>query len=286
MAYTRYKYKFRNSNEYEFHWNGNYGAKGEKRAPKKKLTKEQIKQINQINKEIRMRRTLKLNFHSYDYWCCFKYPSGTKLAITDIDWDRAYFLKLLRREYKKTGNELKFVSRMEIGERGGIHFHMGINRIWSEQTDVIINNCWKKTIEKSFKRRGEPLPRSDGLCDYKSMYEAGDFDALAKYICKQPEEDSTEYEQLSLFDEKDRKKLLKISSSRNLIRPEPEKKEFSHLTVRKMITEGPTPTEGYYIDQDSIISGINPFTGLSYLKYTEHKLDQTEDSPPERRGIP
>lgn len=287
MAYIRYKYIFRNSNEYEFHWKGNYGAKGETRAPKKKKTKEQIAKCNQINKEIRMRRLLKFNFYKNDYWCCFKYPAGTRLAIADIEKDREYFLRILRREYKKAGSELKMISRMEVGEHGGLHFHMALNRIWNAQTDKIINDCWSRTIKHSFERRKAKVPRADGLCDFKTMYEIGEFEALAKYICKQPEADSEEYKQLTLFDLSDQKKLLKVSSSRNLVRPEPEKKEYKHWTMRGTIEKGIEPTKGYYIDQDSIISGINPFTGLSYLKYTEIRLDPIEeDIPPERRGIP
>ena len=286
MAYKRIKYKFENSNEFEYRFKGECGAKGEKRAPRKKKTKEQIKRINQINREIRMRRKLKLNFSSNDYWCCFKYPAGTKLTIEEMNNNRKSLIKALQRIFKKHGVELKYIYRMEIGERGGLHFHMVINRIWGQQTDVIINKCWSTVIKNSFKRRGIVIKSADGLCDFKCMYDAGGFENLAKYICKQPKEESETYKQLSLFPESERKKLIKANPSRNLINPEPEEKEFSHLTVRKMITEGPTPTEGYYIDQDSIISGINPFTGLSYLKYTEHKLDQTEDGPPERRGIP
>ena len=90
-----------------------------------------------------------------------------------------------------------------------------------------------------------------------------------------------------MFEEKEQKKLLKISTSRNLIRPEPEKKEYHRLTMKKILLEGPVATPGYYIDKDSIVSGINPFTGLSYLKYTEIRLNPIDDKhPPESRGIP
>lgn len=287
MAYERYKYIFINSNEIEFHWKGDYGAKGESRAPKKKKTKEQIAIANQVNKVIRMRRVLKANFFSDDLWCCFKYPAGTKISVDDLENDRSYFLRILRAAYKKAGSELKFASRIEIGEHGGLHFHMAMNRIWNTQTDVIITDCWKRTLERSFERRRTADKKTQGLVDFKPMYDAGGFNELAKYICKQPEKDSEEYEQLSMFEEKEQKKLLKISTSRNLIRPEPEKKEYHRLTMRKILLEGPVPTPGYYIDKDSIVSGINPFTGLSYLKYTEIRLNSIDDKhPPERRGIP
>jgi len=95
---------------------------------------------------------------------------------------------------------------------------------------------------------------------------------LAEYIVKQPMEGTEEYEQLSLFAPVQQKQLLSISSSRNLIRPEPQVKEVKHFTMRPILEYGPKPKKGYYIDKDSIVSGINPYTGLSYLKYTEIRI--------------
>lgn len=110
--------------------------------------------------------------------------------------------------------------------------------------------------------------------DWRSTYEEGDFKDLAAYICKQPERDSQEYEQLSLFPKEEQKELLSYSSSRNLIRPEPERKRYSHRTVRKLIQDGPKPTPGYYIDLESLYIGTNPYTGYSYCKYIEIKLPE------------
>ena len=40
-----------------------------------------------------------------------------------------------------------------------------------------------------------------------------------------------------------------------------------------MIEDGPKPTPGDYIDKSSIVSGVNKYTGMSYLYYTEIKID-------------
>ncbi len=285
MAYKDYIYRLGNSNEHEIRFKGLTGAKGEKRTPKKKRTSEEIARINQINKEVRVRRLLKLNFQENDMWCCFKYPSGTRLSVEEIMNDRKYFMDRLRIEYAKAGETFKWISRLEVGEHGGLHFHMVMNRIWNVQTDVIISKCWKRTLERSFKRR-KVLGKTDGLADYKTMYEAGGFDGLAKYICKKPEKDTEEYHQLSLFKEPDRRKLTQVSTSRNLVRPVPEIKEYKVRTVKKIIEEGPKPTKGYYIDWDSIVKGVNPFTGLSYIKYSEIKLEINEERPRDKRGVP
>lgn len=268
MAYNKKIYRFRDSNEYEFTFKGKHGAKGEKRAKKKKLTKEEMKRQNQTNRVIRTRRIIKANFTVGDLWCCLKYPKGYRIAIEEVKKDLKKFLKMLRKNYKDKGQQLKFVYRMEIGAHGGIHIHILVNRIWHVQTDMILLKAWEKVLEL----RKISAKRRKGLLDYKSIYDSGGYQGLAEYIVKQPEEDSEEYKQLSLFAPVQQKQLLSISSSRNLIRPEPQVKEIKHFTMRTIIENGPKPKKGYYIDKDSIVSGINPYTGMSYLKYTEVRI--------------
>ncbi len=252
MAYWKDIWKFPDSIEYEYKFAGNYGAKGEKRAKKKKATKEQIEKQNQQNREKRMRRLLKENFSSGDLWCTFKYPAGTRKTIEEVDKDRKNFLDATRRAYTKMGQPFKFVYRIEIGAKGGIHIHMVINRL-DGNTDLLIQEKW-----------------SHGRVNFENIYESGGFKNLAEYIVKQPDEEQNK--QLSLFPEKERKKLIKTGSSRNLVRPEPERKKYTRRTMRKIIEEGPKPTPGYYIDKDSIIQGVNPYTGMSYLYYIEYRL--------------
>ena len=62
MAYRYKKYTFRYSIEHEIRFKGDYGGKGEKRAPRIKATPEQIAKQNQKNREIRVRRKIKENF--------------------------------------------------------------------------------------------------------------------------------------------------------------------------------------------------------------------------------
>lgn len=268
MAYIKKIYRFRDSNEYEYAYAGKYGAKGEKRAKKKKPTKEQVKRQNQRNREIRYRRLIKANFTRGDLWCCLKYPKGYRMELEEVKKDLRKFLKMLRKDYKDKGHQLKFIYRMEIGARGGIHIHILVNRIWHAQTDIILLKAWEKVLEL----RKIPRKRTKGLLDYKSIYDSGSCQGLAEYIVKQPEEDSEEYRQLSLFAPVQQKQLLSVSSSRNLIRPEPEVKKVRRFTMRGIVENGPKPKKGYYIDKDSIVSGTNPYTGMNYLKYTEVRI--------------
>ena len=246
-------YRFYNSIEYEYKFIGKYGAKGEKRAPKTKATPEQIKKQNQRNREKKVRRLIKANFHPYDFWNCLKYPAGTRKTTEEYKKDLKDFLDKMRKEYKKLGEVFKFIYRMEISTKGGIHLHILVNRLKKTDTDVLIQKCWKH-----------------GRVNFQSIYECGGYERLANYIVKQPDE--LEEEQLSLFPEEERKQYVKYSTSRNLVRPEPERKVYTRWTLRKLIEEGPKPTPGFYIDKESIVCGINPYTGMSYYHYTEYRI--------------
>ena len=109
-----------------------------------------------------------------------------------------------------------------------------------------------------------------GNVNCQPMYEQGNFKALADYMTKKP--DKGIKGQLSLFETEEQKAFKKFSTSRNLKRPVPEKKTFTRRTVRKILAEGPKPRRGYYIDKDSIVIGVNQFTGYSYIRYTEYSL--------------
>ena len=48
MAYQQMVFRFKNSNEYEYYFLGEFGAKGEKRAKRRKKTKEEIAKLLDI----------------------------------------------------------------------------------------------------------------------------------------------------------------------------------------------------------------------------------------------
>lgn len=254
MAYEEKIYEYYSSIEHEMSWIGNYGAKGEKRNPKRKATKEEIAKQNQRNREKYVRRLIKENFKSGDLLNTLKYPQGSHPTIKQVEKDMRNFIKSMRRAYKKAGTELKYIYRIEIGSKGGIHIHIITNRLPNGNTDLLIQEKWKH-----------------GRVNYQTIYEQGGYAALASYMVKGYEEE--QYEQLSLFPEKEQKKLKKYSPSRNLKKPKPKIKKFKRRTMRKILTEGPKPTKGFYIDKDSIQKGINPYTGRSYYHYIEYRIE-------------
>lgn len=265
MAYTLKKYDCGESIEYEYCYKGRYGAKGEKRARREKATPEQIARQNQTNRKNYYRRMIKANFDRYDLWTTLKLPQGTRLPWEKTKKLFSSFRSEMRARYKKEGESLRFIYRVEIGKRGGIHMHILINRVWKLHTDILITDVWSKVLRKTL---GDDV-RTEGLADYTPLYESGGYDSLAAYLTKAPPPESEEYEQLSLFPKEEQKSLLAVNSSRNLIRPKPEIQIRSHWTVKGIIRDGPKPTPGYAIDKESIVCGVNPYTGMSYYRYSE-----------------
>lgn len=264
--YWEDKWEFAESIEYEYKFAGKYGAKGEKRQKKKKATPEQIKKQNQRNREKKMRRLIKANFKRSDIWACLKYPKGTRKPIGEVKKDLRKFFRMLRKAYKEYGEVLKYIYRIEIGKQGGVHIHILVNRIRKDMgTDIILQECWQQ-----------------GRVSYENIYTSGGYQALADYIVKQPDEEVMG--QLSMFAEKERKEFIRYSSSRNLIRPAPERKKYKKRTMRRLLDmvrrgDGPKPDPGYYIDRESIYMGVNRYTGYSYLQYTEYRIRGKEEVP-------
>lgn len=258
MAYWKDRWDFLNSIDYEYKWNGKYGKKGEKRGKKKKPTKEQIKNQNQRNKEKKIWRILRANFDAGDLWTTLKFPAGTKKTLEELKKTMSNFLLNIRRAYRKIGQQLKYVYRIDIGKKGGIHIHIIIHGARRINTSGLITKYWKK----------------NGHVNFTPLYEEGELKRLAEYIAKPPpqDEECEGYQQISMFDEKEKRAFYTYSCSRNLIQPKPERKTYLTWTVKKIIEEGPKPTPGFYIDQDSLIAGINPYTGMSYLHYTEIRI--------------
>lgn len=268
--------------EHEYYFKGGFGAKGEKKAEKKKPTPEQIRQWYNAKRSKLTRRTIQLNFVPGDYLVTLKYPKGMRPDMETVKGHRKKFFDLMRREYRKQGKAMKYITRLEIGPKGGVHAHNIMNRL--EGGLEIMTRIWRKArgvtaIEDMVAADSTELPELvslDGKVDVRLLYLDGGYRELADYLCK-PLPGEIE----GNLSRDDKKNLYSLSCSRNLKRPEPERKRFSHWTMRKLIEAGPEKINtdpalrkrylkpGHLIDKETWESGINPFTGLSYLYFTE-----------------
>lgn len=250
-------YHFPTSNEYEYKFAGNYGAKGERRNPKKRRTPEDIERQNQYQRTKTVRHLIKANFTEGDYYTTLTYRKDESRTIKEIAKDTSQFLGRLRYQYKKHDIPCKYIYRLEIGSRGGLHVHIILNRI--PELDKIIQKSWPH-----------------GRC-HNELLDDGTYEQLADYIVKPPTEEQKRI--LRNFDE-DTKKLIRYSCSRNLVRPVPETKQYTRRTMRSVFNHDLMPEEGFYIDKNSIKSGINAFTGMRYLYYQEIKLKKEQQAEP------
>ena len=265
MKYVDYQYISHNHVEHEVHAEFNYGARGSKRAKKRKPTPLQIIKQNHWKKVNSCRRTIQMNFKEGDLWVTLAYKKGTRKEMKAFQKDVKVFQDMLRELYGREGQQLKWIRRLEIGKRGGLHAHYVINNI--DNAPQMIQACWKKAVKDA------------GRVYFTTIDEENGFEGLAEYICKDPTEEIQG--QLSFLTPESRKKLVSISSSRNLDRPSPVKRTINPWSIRDILTGQRTirPTEGFYIEKDSIKAGINKYTGLPYLRYRESRIKK--DPPKE-----
>ncbi|MCQ2509379.1 MAG: hypothetical protein MJ116_02805 [Lachnospiraceae bacterium] len=142
------------------------------------------------------------------------------------------FLRRLRKEYRKRGYELKYIGCIERGSKGGLHFHFVVNSI--PEADKLIQKLWEF---------GKP--------NFRLLYQDGYYKNLADYLGKESEERWP-------------------TRSRNLIKPEVKSRKVKE--DHDILSEVPERKKGFAIVKDSIVSGINPFTGRAFLKYAQERI--------------
>ena len=234
MAYKKKIYRFKNAIEVEEYHTGRYGAPGQKRQKREKPTPEQVERINQRNKEKTCRRRLRAHFDVNDYFTDLTYAKNARPP--DMDTAKKHFrdfIRIIRKEYRKRGEDLKWIRNIEVGRRDAWHIHIVVNRI--ADTDIILRKAWRH-----------------GRVVNELLYEKGEFKDLAAYITKTPQTDS-------------RLRETSYSTSRNLPIPVPEERIYNRW---KTWSAEPRVQKGFYLDRESCHEGINPITGYRYRVYT------------------
>lgn len=238
--YTKITCRIHDKEEIEKHYSGRFGAPGMKREKRCRKTPEEMARQNHWRRCRELRRIIELNFREGDWHCTLTCRKDARPDKEQAKKLIRIFRDKLRKEYKKRGWELKYVISCETGERGAVHWHVIINNMHDHLTNTarIINKVWK-TGRTNF----VPL---DGTGDYKK---------LAEYIVKSA---------TKRIENEETVERLSYMSSRNLIRPVVQKVEVRAASWKKQ----PKIPEGWELVPDSLVNGINKFTGLPYQHYT------------------
>ena len=202
------------------------------RMPKRNLTTEAQKKINEKNAFDKLRRLINTNFGHKDLWLSFTYRQRPDPETAKADFEKR-FLKNLRRAYKRAGSELKYIHILEVGETGAVHHHMLVNNI----DPAIIARLWDK-----------------GFLDIKFLDDSGQYEKIAKYMIKFTAKNYDDPEKTFCNQ--------RYSCSKNLKQP--------RVTVQKIKydswKEEPVPAKGYKITE--CYCGVNDFTGYPYQFYS------------------
>lgn len=241
--YQRKTYDLGNCIEVEENHTGKYGAPGQQRQKKRKRTKEEIAEVNRKNRKKMIRRLLRKNFNPGDYWTTLTFRKDERPATMEEAVEIAKkFMKSLREAYKRKGEDLKYIVKVEKGGKGAYHIHTVLSRI--RDTDLIVQKLWKR-----------------GGIHTALLYAEGQYKDLANYLGKWPGDKTETGRQISMVD-------AWYSRSRNLILVEPKVEIMKGSTFRKEPKK-----KGYYLDKDSLVEGINKFTGYRYRTYTLIKIE-------------
>ena len=213
------------------------------RKKKESPTPEEMEKINRLNAERTLRLKINANFGEDDLFITLTYRKDERPTPEAAKKNIKKLIDSLRKEFRRVGAELKYINVTEYKNKA-IHHHLLINHIEGKDVAKMVRRIWKF---------GRP--------DFKYLDGTGQYKDLAAYLIK---------ETSKTYKENDGGHKQRYSCSRNLIMPMPKTEIIKKAT--KWLPD-PRPKKGYYIDQDTVYNGVDPFTGREYQRYTMVSLD-------------
>lgn len=198
---------------------------------------EEMEKANRRHAEKKLTRLINANFVDGDLHVVLTYKKEERPSPEEAKKILAKFWRRMKAEYKKAEEELKYIVVTEYKNKA-IHHHCIINNPEGINVTMILKKLW------------------DGIPKMTTLWSDGQYKELAAYLIK--ETDKT-------FKDEDSGVKQRYSRSRNLIVPKPKTK-----VVKKANTwnKNPKPKKGYYIDYDTLVNGIDGWTGREYQSYT------------------
>lgn len=213
------------------------------RSGRKKPTAEEMEKVNQKNAEARLRRLINANFGYGDFHLVLTYRPELRPEPASAKNNIIKFIRKLRAEYKKLGEDLKYIHVTEY-KTTAIHHHLIINDVDNKNISKLVRKLWEY---------GNPK--------FTSLDGTGQYKRLAEYLIK---------ETSKTFKSHEGGHMQRYSCSRNL------KKPVSKTTViknAKRWSQTPKAKKGYYIDKETVENGISLWTGRPFQRYTMIKLN-------------
>lgn len=250
MPYVKRTTRAGKTIEVEYFYTSRYNKKGGSRKDKVKPTREEQKKVNTRAAERKLRLLINANYKYGDYHLVLDYirvkgkPDRTR---EEMKKDIQVFLRECRKLYRKAGKEFKYIHVMEIGKKGARHHHLVVNQIDTK----ILQQAWYKAYEGHNRVKVFPLD------------DTGNYADLASYLIKY----TTEH-----LRDGDRLQGKRWAASKNLIHPEPE---YEIVTQRSWFRREAKAIDGYYVDLNSVASGItNPeYYGYGWFRYRMVQLE-------------
>lgn len=207
------------------------GNHGKKRAAKKNITPEKVRENNDRLALKKFTQMLNANFKHGDMHVTLTYEN--LLSFKEIKKTFDDFIRELRKEMRKDGKELVFVHVIEC-EHTRPHHHIVINT-----SDIeLVAKLWKY-----------------GHIHSSPLDDTGEYSKLAAYLLKETQK---------TFRTGENPYKRRYSTSRNIIRPV-TKREY--IDPEELLDE-PKPIKGYYIPKNLNRRFEHPVTGIEHLEYT------------------
>lgn len=238
MPYLKKMYFFKDSIEVEKVFSGRYG-KHTLHREKRKPTPAEMEEVNRKKAVKKLRRKIKANFEqTKDFHMVLTYRKTNRPDPEQAKKNLNNFIQNMRRAYRKSGTELKYIIVTEY-ENKAIHHHLIINGI--PDTIKLVSKYWPY---------GHP--------NFTPLWEEESMGELADYLIKETDKTfrSGRYQK------------QRYRCSRNLVDPVCRTEVVMAHTFRK----DPKPIKGYYIDKNSIVTGVTEEFGYPYQYYTMVKI--------------
>lgn len=219
---------------------------GAKRAPKQGRTSAAMERVNARRAEDQLRWVLNANFTAGDFHIVLHYR-GKNITMEQAERDRAAFLRLARKAYRKRGIPWKYVACTENKHMTNIHHHI----IIAKSDMKLLQDVWEDVL-------GERL----GRVSFAPLDKRGNHAKLAHYLMKETAATMRRMREAG-------RRWKRFSTSKGLVHPKPT---YRVIPARSW-ADDPRPHKGYQLikneDGSTSRSGVNDVTGWPWMEYFE-----------------